>query len=73
MKESITLFFSVFVGGFQAGDAVNEEIYIIVDERKALMERFLRNKKGEGSSWVDELVFRSRSSIEGQSPTQSLT
>ena len=57
MEESVTLLFSVFVGGFEAGDAVNEEVHVVVDERKALMERFFRNEKGEGPSWINKLAF----------------
>ena len=56
MEKSVTLLFGIKFGGVQAGDTLNEEIDIIIDETEAFVERFSRNEEAEGVTYAQLVV-----------------
>ena len=51
MEKSVALLFGIKLGGVQAGDTLNEEIDIIVDEIQAFVEGCSRNEETEGITY----------------------
>ena len=56
MEKSVALLFRYKFGGVQAGDTLNEEIDIIIDEIEAFVEIFPGNEETEGATYTQLVV-----------------
>ena len=51
MKKSISVFFGVDLGGFQARDTLYEKVDVVVDERKTFVKGSSGNEISKGSAF----------------------
>ena len=69
MEKSVTLLFGIKLGCLQAGDTLNEEIDIIIDEIEACVEGFSGNERTEAGTYR-QLVSGLNSAKDGLPFTQ---
>lgn len=63
MEKSVTLLFSINLGGFQARYTLDERADVVVDKSKAFIEGFFGNQVGEGSTFAAVSIPNEISSV----------